>query len=58
MGEYEDKLKGKANQIKGAVTGSESDKLKGEAQEKKGEMKGAFERTKNEGHKNVEEDKI
>ena len=46
MGELEDKLKGKANQIKGAITGNDADRVKGVVQEKKGEVKGAFERVK------------
>lgn len=46
MGELTDKAKGKANQIKGVVTGDESTKTKGEAQERMGRAKGAFERAK------------
>lgn len=47
MGELTDKIKGKANQIKGDITGSESDRIKGVAQEERGKVKGAFERVKN-----------
>ena len=48
MGELEDKLKGKANQIKGTLTGSDADRAKGFAQEKKGELKEGFENLKKE----------
>ena len=47
MGELIDKAKGKANQIKGDITGDESTRLKGVAQEEKGKIKGAFEQVKN-----------
>ena len=46
MGEIIDKLKGKANQIKGDITGNDADRLKGVAQEQKGRIKGAFEDVK------------
>lgn len=46
MGEIIDKLKGKANQIKGTVTDDETTRTKGDLQEKKGEVKGGFERIK------------
>ena len=46
MGEYEDKLKGKANQILGDLTDDEAKRAKGELQEQKGRVKGAFEEAK------------
>ena len=46
MGEYTDKIAGKANQIKGVLTDDEATQAKGEAQEAKGRLKGAFERFK------------
>lgn len=46
MGEYEDKLKGKANQVIGDLTDDEGRRARGEVQEQKGRLKGAFERAK------------
>lgn len=46
MGEYTDKIKGKANQIRGVATDDETTRTKGDLQEQKGRMKGAFERGK------------
>jgi uncharacterized protein YjbJ (UPF0337 family) len=46
MGELIDKAKGKANQIKGDITGNDADVVKGKAQELKGDVKGGFERVK------------
>ena len=46
MGELTDKIKGKANQIKGEITGNDADRIKGRGQELKGEVKGKFEEVK------------
>ena len=46
MGELTDKIKGKANQVKGDLTGNDADRVKGKAQELKGEVKGRFEEVK------------
>lgn len=46
MGEIIDRLKGKANQLKGDITGSKATHRKGVAQEEKGRLKGKFEDVK------------
>lgn len=40
MGEFEDKVKGKANEVAGAVTGDDSQEFKGKGQQLKGGLEG------------------
>ena len=46
MGEFIDKLKGKAKQVEGDVTGDRSRHAEGRVDEAKGKAKGAFEDVK------------
>lgn len=40
MGELKDKIGGKAEEVKGKVTGSKSDQIKGKAKQARGAVKG------------------
>jgi uncharacterized protein YjbJ (UPF0337 family) len=46
MGEIIDKIKGKAKQVEGNITGNRARKAEGVADETKGRVKGAFEKIK------------
>lgn len=46
MGEIIDKLKGKAKQVEGSITGDRSRQAEGVIDEKKGDAKGKFEEVK------------
>ncbi len=46
MGEIIDKLKGKAKQVEGSLTGDRDRQAEGVVDEKKGEAKGKFEEVK------------
>jgi uncharacterized protein YjbJ (UPF0337 family) len=46
MGEIIDKLKGKAKQVEGSLTGDRQRQAEGVADEQKGELKGKFEEVK------------
>ena len=46
MGEIIDKLKGKAKQVEGSITGDRARQAEGIADEKKGDLKGKFEGVK------------
>jgi uncharacterized protein YjbJ (UPF0337 family) len=46
MGEWKDKLEGKAREIKGKVTGDRAEELKGKAQQAWGEAEGKFDDVK------------
>ena len=46
MGEIIDKLKGKAKQVEGSITGDRSRQAEGLVDEKKGDLKGKFEEVK------------
>ena len=47
MGEIIDKVKGKAKQVYGSVTGDRGKQAEGIVEEKKGDLKGKFEEIKN-----------
>jgi uncharacterized protein YjbJ (UPF0337 family) len=46
MGELIDKMKGKAKQVEGSITGDRDRQAEGIADEQKGELKGKFEEVK------------
>ena len=46
MGELIDKVKGKAKQVEGSITGDRGRQAEGLVEEKKGDLKGGFERVK------------
>lgn len=46
MGEIIDKMKGKAKQVEGAITGDRGRQAEGLVDEKKGDLKGKFEEAK------------
>jgi uncharacterized protein YjbJ (UPF0337 family) len=46
MGELIDKVKGKAKQVEGSITGDRQRQAEGVADEQKGELKGKFEEVK------------
>lgn len=46
MGEFRDKVKGKAKQLEGRITGDRSRRAEGVADEVKGNLKGAFREVK------------
>lgn len=47
MGEIIDKMKGKAKQVQGSITGDRSKQAEGFIEEKKGDVKGLVEEAKN-----------
>ena len=57
MGEYTDKIKGKAKQVQGDLTDDDSKRIEGELQEQRGKLKGTFERAKARVKDVLEEDK-
>ncbi len=56
MGEFIDKVKGKAKQVEGRVTGNKVREAEGVADELKGKAKGAFEELKTTVKKAVRKD--
>ena len=57
MGEIIDKLKGKAKQVEGSITGDRSKQAEGIIDEKKGALKEKFEELKHDVRRNLDDTK-
>jgi uncharacterized protein YjbJ (UPF0337 family) len=55
MGAISDKLKGKAKQVEGRVTGDKIRETQGTAEKKKGDVEGAVDRAKNRARAKIDE---
>jgi len=55
MGAISDKLKGKAKQVEGRVTGDKIREAQGSAQKAKGDIEGAVDRAKNRARAKIDE---